>query len=137
MQYLKTEQELNNDKIGRLFDCIKTACEMVHACLDAKKKAEKAEQVLKSEDKIKLWNVLQEYLREYADFINGVSGLTRVGVYKVDKDYFNLITVNDIKQQIKGVISFVYLKKVWYSTAKGTFEQCLKSLFKRNKLFSK
>ena len=137
MQYLKTEQEINNEKTEKHFDCIKKACEALHACSESSKKAEKARQALKSEDKMEIWNVLQEYLREYGNFINSTTGITGVEVYHVDENFYNASTIADVKRQIKGVIAFVYLKEAIFSVGKQAIRQKLKSLLKETKIFNK
>ena len=136
MQYLKTEQELTNDKTEKYYESIVKACEKLHVVAVAMKKSEKARNILKSEDKMAIWNVLQEYLREYADFINSHKRLTGMEVYKVDKNYFETITLTELKRQVKGAIAFVYLKEAMITIAKETFKQCLKSVLKETKMFS-
>ncbi len=89
-------------------------------------KTEKAMNSLKSEDKLLVWNVLQEYLHTYREFINSLSNYTGLIVYKVGSDFFDNCTIFDIKRQMENVITFVYLKETLSSTAKESFKQCLK-----------
>ena len=135
MQYIKTEKEINDVRLEKSIECIKKACNMVHIIASAEMKTEKAQKVLISENKAEVWEVLQEYLREYAEFINSNTKLTGLLVYRVDLEYYEKATILSLKQQVKTVIAFVYYKEALVSSAKELFKQCLKKLLKGTGLF--
>lgn len=136
MEYLSTEQRLNDEKAAKAIECIKKACEAVHVIKIARRKTEKARYALQSNEKLFIWNVLQEYLRQYKGFINSVSNYTGFVVYSVSPNFFENCTIFEIKWQLENVIACVYLKEALSSVAKDSFKQCLKKLLKSTGLFT-
>ncbi|MBQ8322379.1 MAG: hypothetical protein IJX91_00250 [Clostridia bacterium] len=136
MEYLKTEQQLNDKKTAKAIECIKKACEAVHVIKVARQKTEKARYALQSNEKLFVWNALQEYLSVYKGFINSVSNYTGFVVYSVCPNFFDNCTIFEIKWQLENVIAFVYLKEAVSSVAKDSFKQCLKKLLKSTGMFT-
>lgn len=136
MEYLRTEQQLNDEKTAKAIECIKKACEAVHIIKSAKQKTEKARNAIQVNDKQYLWNVLQEYLGFYKGFINSLSNYTRVAFFDVSQQFFENCTIDEIKKQLETVIAFVYLKEALTNVTEESFEQCLKKLLKATGLFT-
>lgn len=136
MEYLKTESQLNEEKTAVAIQCIKKACEAVHIIKSAQQKTEKARNAMQVDDKQYLWNVLQEYLGFYKNFINSLSNYTRVAVFNVDLQFFENCTIDKIKKQLETVIAFVYLKEALTNVAKESFKQCLKKILKATGVFT-
>ena len=100
------------------------------------RKSPDAVNAISSGDKATMWNTLQKYLRGYSDFINHISGITGLCLYRVDKDFYDKVTVDNIKKQLCMVNGFVYAHEAVDSAAKATFKDCLKKVLKNNCLFT-
>ncbi len=109
---------------------------MTHTVYTANQKSQKALDAIKIHDKVVMWNTLQEYLREYSDFINSTSLITGLGLYRVDHKFYEQVTVEDIEKQVRIIIGYIYAREAANSAAKATFKSCLKSLMKKSGKFT-
>lgn len=114
----------------------KTAAEKTHTVFMAQRKSQEAVDAISSGNKATMWNTLQKYLRSYSDFINRTARITGLRLYRVDKDFYDNVTSDDIKKQLHMVIGFVYAYEAVTSAAKATFKNCLKKLLKNSGLFT-
>ena len=83
-----------------------------------------------------MWNTLQEYLREYSNFINNTALITGLCVYSVEREFYDQITVEDIEKQLRIIVGYIYAREAVNSAAKATFKDCLKKLLKKSGLFT-
>lgn len=135
----ETVQELQihyEEKSLKVAEFAKKAAEMTHTVYTANQKSQKALGAIKIHDKVVMWNTLQEYLREYSNFINSTSLITGLGLYKVDHTFYEQVTVEDIEKQLRIIIGYVYAREAANSAAKATFKSCLKSLMKKSGKFT-
>lgn len=135
----ETFQELQiryEEKSLKAAEFAKKAAEMTHTVYTANQKSQKALDAIKIRDKVVMWNTLQEYLREYADFINSTSLITGLGLYRVDHKFYEQVTVEDIEKQLRIIIGYIYAREAANSAAKATFKSCLKSLMKKSGKFT-
>jgi len=133
LQELQIHYEEKSLKAAEL---AKKAAEMTHTVYTANQKSQKALSAIKSHDKVVMWNALQEYLREYANFINSTSLITGLGLYKVDHTFYEQVIVEDIEKQLRIIIGYIYAREAANSAAKATFKACLKSLMKKSGKFT-
>ena len=80
----KTLQDLQiryEEKSLKAAEFAKKAAEMTHTVYTANQKSQKALSAINIHDKVVAWNTLQEYLREYANFINSTSLMTGLCLY--------------------------------------------------------
>lgn len=66
-----TLQELQiryEEKSLKAAELAKKAAELTHTVITAGRKSQKALDAIGTHDKATMWNILQEYLREYSDF---------------------------------------------------------------------
>lgn len=80
----ETLQELQiryEEKSLKAAEFAKKAAEMTHTVYTANQKTQKALGAIKLHDKVVMWNTLQEYLQEYANFINSTSLITGLCLY--------------------------------------------------------
>lgn len=131
--YTKTEP---NNKIIAFTDAVKKASEITHSVFGAKNKSQNALYAIESRDKEFMWKTLQEYFHAYRNFINSLSSLTGYYVYDVDKEFYDKITIEEISNQLRQIIGFIYAKSALESVAKTTFKQALKSILKKSQIFT-
>lgn len=135
----ETLQELQiryEEKSLKAAEFAKKAAEMTHTVYTANQKSQKALGVIKLHDKAVMWNTLQEYLQEYANFINSTSLITGLCLYRVDHKFYEQVTAEDIEKQLRIIIGYIYAREAANSAAKATFESCLKSLMKKSSKFT-
>ena len=101
--------------------------------MKSKMKSKKAYDAIDSGDKQMMWNVLQEYLHNYPKLT-----ATAYGVYicRVDANFYDSITEDDISEQLKIVIALIYLNEAQKSVAHEKIKSCLKKILKQSKVFS-
>lgn len=124
------------EKSLKAAELAKKAAEMTHTVFTANQKSQKAFSAINSHDKAVMWNTLQEYLREYSDFINNTALITGLCIYPVDREFYNQITAEDIEKQLRIVVGYIYAREAANSVAKATFKSCLKSLMKKSGKFT-
>lgn len=135
----ETLQELQiryEDKSLKAAELAKTAAEMTHTVYTANRKSQKAFDAIGTRNKITMWNTLQEYLREYSNFINNTSWITGLCLYHVDQNFYEQTTVEDMEKQLRIVVGYIYIHEAVSSAAKATFKACLKSLMKKSGKFT-
>ncbi|MDE6585619.1 MAG: hypothetical protein K2K80_02945 [Clostridia bacterium] len=135
-QYTYSSKTETDKKVSTFTEAVKKAAEITHTVCGARNKSAKALSAIKSNDKKFMWNTLQEYFLEYRDFINSLSSITGFYVYTVDKEFYDKLTNEDIANQLKQVIGFIYAKSALQSFAKTTFKQALKSILRKSQLFT-
>lgn len=100
-------------------------------------KCKEIRSVLQTDDKEALWEVLQKYLRLYMEFINSLKDLTGVYIYPVDESFYISVSIEDIGNQLRMLMGFIYAKEALHSTVNTAFKQCLKNCLKESNCFSK
>lgn len=124
------------DKQIKIAGALEKAASSIHAAYAANEKVKKAKDILPSNDKFQLWCVLQEYLLEYRHFINTTVAFTGIKVFDVDFDYYNSLSVEQIKNQIKICIGFVYGKQAIRLVGETALKQCFKKICKNDKILT-
>lgn len=135
----ESPQELQiryEDKSLKAAELAKTAAEMTHTVYTANRKSQKVFDAIRTCDKKTMWNTLQEYLREYSNFINNTSWITGLGLNRVDQNFYQQATVEDIEKQLRIVVGYIYIHEAVNCAAKTTFKACLKSLMKKSGKFT-
>lgn len=111
------------------------AVDMTHEVASKSKlKSKKAREAIQSGDKALMWSILQEYIYHYRDFINRTEGMY---VCTVNVEFYNQITVAEIKQQLEIMIGIVYDYEAKHCLAKETIKQCLKKILEESGVFIK
>lgn len=118
------------------FECVKKAAELTHTLYIGKVKSQRANDAIATSDKTLKWAVLQEYLQKYTTFINSLTALSGIYVFRVDADFYDGVTDSQLNEQLEIIIGFVYLKEAFNSLEQKTFRSCLKKLLKETGLFS-
>ena len=127
----------NNERAKEIAKILVKAAKETHAVMTRSEgKCKKARESIDTHDKDTMWSTLQEYINQYADFINNMSTLTGVGLYRVNRDFYERITATDVENQIHIIIGFVHAKEAYDSVMKETYKQCVKKLLKRSGLFT-
>lgn len=127
----------NNEKSLEVAKILVKAAKETHAVItksDALSKS--ARESISTHNKEVMWKTLQDYISRYADFINSSSELTGIVLYKVDREFYEQLTSNDVENQLQLMIGFVYAKVALDSVVKKTYEQCVKKLLKQSGMFS-
>lgn len=132
-QELQIQYEEKSLKAAKL---AKTAAEMTHTVMAAKRKSQKAFDAINLGNKTTMWNTLQEYLREYSDFISSTAHITGLQMCRVNREFYNQVAVEDIKKQLQIVIGFIYAREATNSRAKAVFKDCLKKLLRKSGMFT-
>jgi len=135
----ETFQELQiryEEKSLKAAELAKTAAEMTHTVMTSNRKSQKAFEAIRSQNKITMWNTLQEYLREYSNFINSTALITGLHIYSVSREFYDRVTVEDIEKQLLIVVGYIYAREAANSTAKMVFKKCLKKLLKKSGKFT-
>lgn len=103
----------------RMMDFIKKAEKATHNFLKINQKLQAAQTALESDSKKFVWQVLQDYLMEYGNFINSLTFITNVKVYQISQEQYERLSVDEIKNSIRTVMNFIYLKEI-FCGAEGT-----------------
>lgn len=125
-----------DEKISKFVEIIKKAADTTHTFLFARQKSQKALDAAETNDKMLMWNVLQEYIRQYASFINSVSALTNIQVNKVLDDYYDSVTADEIAKQLRTIVKFVYIKEFADSAAKSALKDLVKKILPKSGIFT-
>lgn len=133
LQQLQIQYEEKSLKVAEL---AKKAAKMAHTIFTAEKKSQNAYKAISSHDKSIMWNTLQKYLQEYADFINKTSRFTGLCVYRVDSEFYNRVTIIDMEKQLRIIVGYIYARDAVRSTAKTVYKECLKKLLKESGIFT-
>lgn len=127
---------VNQTQDTSFLECVKKAAELTHTLYIGKVKSQKANDAIATQDKNFKWTVLQEYLQKYASFINSLTVLSGIYVFRVDANFYDGVTDLQLNEQLEIIIGFVYLKESFNSLEQKTFKSCLKKLLKETGLFS-
>lgn len=125
-----------DEKISKLVEIIKKAADVTHTVLLAGRKSKKALDAAETNDKMLLWNVLQEYIRQYASFINSVTFFTNIRVNEVSGDYYDSITADEMAKQLRMIVKFVYIKEFADSAAKSALKGLVKKMLPKSGTFT-
>ena len=93
----------------------------------------KAYDALALKDKQTMWNVLQEYLHKYSQLFTIANG---VQLKRVDVNFYEKITEDDVAKQLKIVIGLMYLNEAKHCAGKEAVKDCFKKLLKQSGIFS-
>ena len=127
----------NNDRAVDIAKILIKAAKETHTMLiQSEKKSKRAREAMEMRDKEAMWAVLQEYIREYSSFITGTGIFTGIVIRRVDRAFYERVTVCDIRGQLQMSIGFVYAYEAFSSVGRETYKQCLKKLLKSSGLLS-
>lgn len=121
----KVEEYLKN-----VIKAVKKACEVSAI---AEYKCKKLNDAIDSDDKEKMWSVLQEYIHNYSELFSGIYGVVLV---QVNKDFYNSVTEKDIIYYLDIVKGLIYFNEAMHCAVKETIRACLKNLLKGSDIFS-
>ena len=110
----------------RMMDFIKKAEKATHNFLKINQKLQAAQAALESDSKKFVWQVLQDYLMEYGNFINSLTFITNVKVYQISQEQYERLSVDEIKNSIRTVMNFIYLKEIFCSAGGTQIEQYIR-----------
>ena len=127
----------SNERAVEIAKLLIKAAHMTHTMLiQSEKKSKRAREAMETQDKEAMWAVLQEYIQEYSSFITGTGIFTGIVIRRVDKAFYERVTVDDIRGQLQMSIGFVYAYEAFSSVGRETYKQCLKKLLKSSGLLS-
>ena len=93
----------------------------------------KANDALAQRDKQIMWNVLQEYIHKYPHLFTIANG---VQLKRVDTDFYENTTEDDMSIQLRIVIGLIYLNEAKHCAGKEAVKACFKKLLKQSGMFS-
>ena len=97
MELTQNQFANNDERMTKLLEGIKKTCEVAHITTLAAIKSEKACKAIRSTDKKHMWDVLQEYYKQYKSFINKYTPITGFHIYDVDAAFYEQCTIEDIR----------------------------------------
>ena len=121
-------------KLQRIADAVKLAARVTHSYKIVSNKIQQLNKNLLSNDKIYLWNILQEYIKQYYNYITITSPLT--GLTVIQANYDNL-SVDAIKWQLNQMKTIIIACEISKTTLRKNFIECLKKCLLGTKNFSK
>jgi hypothetical protein len=136
MDFLQYNNQADKTKSDKFFECVKIAAKAVHCINNINWKRNEIEKAIALNNKQCMWNVLQENLKKYRAFINSFGILTNLEVRDVPAEFYNICTVEDLKDQLEQIINFIYVHELLTCAARETFIPCLKKTLKKTKLFT-
>lgn len=125
-----------DEKNSKFVEIIKKAADATHTFLFARQKSKKALDAAETNDKMLMWSVLQEYIAEYASFINRLSAFTAIHAYNVPDGYYDSVTADEIARQLKTMVLFVYIKELVDSGAKSALKSLVKKMVLKSGIFT-
>lgn len=125
----------NQEKTSEYLKCLVKAVEKTKTVgMKCEIKTAKAREAMFSNDKNKMWRVLQEYIREYRDKI----AKTNIAVIvPIDKNAFEQLTIEQVQMQLQIMIGFIYRYEAIHSTAKETIKKSLEKILESSGKFNK
>lgn len=93
----------------------------------------KAREAIKTRDKQTMWIVLQEYIHKHSELFTMANGVL---LGRVDADFYENVSEEDIARQLEIVIGLIYLNEAKHCAAKETIKACFKKLLKQSDMFS-
>ena len=128
---------LKTSVFGELIELIKKAFEQTHTVSLAMQKYQGIEELIRVGNKKEIWDMLQEYLRQNASFINQFTWLTNLEVYKASPDYYDSVSVAELITQLRIAFRFSIMRDAFNARAKVTFKEKLKKMLLDSRLFTK
>ena len=129
------EQEKNRERTKVYFECVEKAIEITHTVIHVRAQVREIEEIQKSNDKLLMWNTLQKYLTNYRNEINSYSMFTNLVVYNVGADFYDNVSIDEIRLQFDYIKGFISLINITRTAHKETFKKCLESLLKKTGMF--
>ena len=108
----------------------KEAAEVLHCVAEAKAEVAEIERALATNEHVRMWVTLQNFLARYWQFINGISGVTNIAVIPLSKKMVRIITTEAVRHQLQLVIGFVYACHAIECVGQIAFEECFNKLLK-------
>ena len=93
----------------------------------------KAREAIQTGDKQTMWITLQDYIYKYQKIFTMANGVRLV---RVNADYYENVTKEDIVKQVDIVIGLIYLNEAKHCIAKETVKACFKKLLRQSGAFS-
>lgn len=109
-----------------MMEFIKKAEKVTHNFLKINQKLQAAQAALESDSKKFVWQVLQNYLMEYGNFINSLTFITNVKVYQISQEQYERLSVDEIKNSIRTVMNFIYLNEIFCGAGGTQIEQYIR-----------
>lgn len=110
-----------DERLSDAIDAVIETVEKMHSLPQTLQKIQKARNVISSNEKKKMWDVLQEFYAEYKSFINGLSPIFNYYVYEVDAEFYKKLTIDEIQWQLHIVSGYICLHDALVSKVKETF----------------
>ena len=85
MEYLGSGEQYSESKMKVIIESIKYAAKAVHMVGIANIKCKNAYEAIPLTNKKEMWDVLQQYYKNYKGFINNLSNFTGYYIFSVDK----------------------------------------------------
>jgi hypothetical protein len=136
MDYLQYNNQADETKSSKFFECVKIAAKAVHCINNINMKRNEINAAIVSTDKQCMWNVLQKNLKIYRSLINSYTVFTNLEVRSVPAEFYDICTVEDLKDQLEQIINFIYAHELLTCAARETFLLCLKKTLKKTRLFT-
>ena len=95
--------------------------------------SQKAREAIQTGDKQTMWITLQDYIHKYQKIFTMANGVRLV---RVNADYYENVTKEDIVKQLDIVIGLIYLNEAKQCVAKETVKACFKKLLRQSGVFS-
>ena len=94
--------------------------------------SQKAREAIQTGDKQTMWITLQDYIHKYQKIFTMANGVRLV---RVNADYYENVTKEDIVKQLDIVIGLIYLNEAKHCIAKETVKACFKKLLRQSGAF--
>lgn len=132
----KYENRLNyndEEKTEEFFKCVIKAVKRTREVVaKAEYRCRKIDDVLLIKNKGEMWNVLQEYIKKYPEIFEKKYGVV---ICKVDSDFYNRVSEQDIIKQLNIIKGIIYLREAQMCAAKETIRTCLKKSLDQSGMF--
>ena len=136
MEEFQSFNAQNNEQPLEISKILIKAAKETHAVITkSEAKCRAAYNSISTHSKEIMWQTLQEYIRDYSDFINSMSAWTGIELQRVDRTRYEQFSPKDIENQLKIIIGFVYAKDAIDSVANEAYKQCLKKLLMQSGRF--
>lgn len=128
-EYLQYQNQNSFPQQEGAIDSVKLLREILEAFSKVENRVKALKEAIASNDKLHMWNVLQQYLAEYHDLINQWTPFTNVTVIRADtgKDFRNLGT-EAIQARLQWLLNFIYVTDAIGFAADEKAKHCVKEL---------
>ena len=134
LQYIKIQSQYA-DKVEQFEKCVVKAAKLTHTIADtAEKKCERARTAMESGNLDVMRNTIQQYIHQYGQDWTRFRG---VQIQLVDGDTYAQLSAADLIQQLHCIITLVYKDTALKTVNKEAFRECVKSLLKQSKMFTR